>query len=503
MRRGVVDNEQGAGPRLTEGRWFLALATGLAAALAVGGYLAASHWLYRIGFPLDDAWIHQTYARSLGLYGEWAYLPGQRSAGSTAPLWTALLAAGYLLRLAPLAWATLLGWLLLWGCGLLGAQVFLHLVPQRREWALAAGLLLVLEWHLVWAAASGMETTLYALWVLAAIGMMLASRPHWMGLGVWIGAAAWVRPDAVTLLGPALLAAWANGQDGKERLRAGLRLGLGALMLLLPYLAFNLWAGGEVWPGTFFAKQAEYAEMRQLPLLQRLAALGVLPLVGVGCLLLPGFLYCVARSAQERRWTVLGLAVWLAGFMALYALRLPVTYQHGRYLIPAMPVYFLLGLAGMAAWYDPSAQRLWRRVAQKAWALAAACVLLWFLALGGRAYALDTALIESEMVDTARWVAANTPPGSRVAAHDIGALGYFGQRPLIDLAGLITPEVIPFIRDEQRLGQFLDEQQADYLVTFPAWYPRLVEGRVVEYSGDQPYSMQLGGEHMRVYRWQR
>jgi hypothetical protein len=107
------------------------------------------------------------------------------------------------------------------------------------------------------------------------------------------------------------------------------------------------------------------------------------------------------------------------------------------------------------------------------------------------------------MVDTARWVAANTPPGSRVAAHDIGALGYFGQRPLIDLAGLITPDVIPFIRDEQRLGQFLDKQQADYLVTFPAWYPRLVEGREVEYSGDQPYSSQLGGEHMRVYRWQR
>ena len=84
-----------------ERRWlpiYLALAAGWAAA-----YLIAVALLGDSGFPLDDAWIHQTYARSLALTGRLEFTPGQASAGSTAPLWTLLLAVGYLLRL-PYNW---------------------------------------------------------------------------------------------------------------------------------------------------------------------------------------------------------------------------------------------------------------------------------------------------------------------------------------------------------------------------------------------------------------
>ena len=56
--------------------------------------------------------------------------------------------------------------------------------------------------------------------------------------------------------------------------------------------------------------------------------------------------------------------------------------------------------------------------------------------LGARSYGEDVGLIQSEMVVTAKWVAANLPPDAIVAAHDIGALGYFDNHELIDLAGL-------------------------------------------------------------------
>jgi hypothetical protein len=36
---------------------------------------------------------------------------------------------------------------------------------------------------------------------------------------------------------------------------------------------------------------------------------------------------------------------------------------------------------------------------------------------------MDVAVIESEMVNTAKWVAESTEPDALVAAHDIGALG--------------------------------------------------------------------------------
>ncbi len=52
---------------------------------------------------------------------------------------------------------------------------------------------------------------------------------------------------------------------------------------------------------------------------------------------------------------------------------------------------------------------------------------------------------------TSLWVHAHTDSADLIAAHDIGALGYFGGRPILDLAGLVNPEVIPFIRDQEKL----------------------------------------------------
>src|ERR1043165_7461160 len=91
----------------------------IAALIAVLFYLITSALIFQIGFPLDDAWIHQTYARNLAEHGEWAFRLGERSAGSTAPLWTLLLALGFVLKLAPYIWTYFLGWVFL---TLLGIQ---------------------------------------------------------------------------------------------------------------------------------------------------------------------------------------------------------------------------------------------------------------------------------------------------------------------------------------------------------------------------------------------
>ena len=45
-----------------------------------------------LGVPLDDAWIHYQFARNLSRGNGFGYNPGEPTAGSTAPLWTLLLA---------------------------------------------------------------------------------------------------------------------------------------------------------------------------------------------------------------------------------------------------------------------------------------------------------------------------------------------------------------------------------------------------------------------------
>ena len=92
-----------------------------------------------------------------------------------------------------------------------------------------------------------------------------------------------------------------------------------------------------------------------------------------------------------------------------------------------------------------------------------------FLLLGRQAYVADVSFINHEMVAVARWVHQNTPPDATIAAHDIGAIGYFSQRPLLDLAGLISPDVAPLLDDEAALADYVRDSQADYLVTAPGW----------------------------------
>jgi hypothetical protein len=496
-------------PRLFDGipaRQILLL--GGLAALSLGVYVLASAVTYRVGFPLDDAWIHQTYARNLALRGEWSFIPGEPSTGSTAPIWSALLvvgqwAGGGKSGLWLYAWTYLLGWLALWGTAAIGAMIFPALCPENPKWAFWAGALMVFEWHLAWAAGSGMETLLFGLLILLSLGML--TRPHirWGLLGLVIGLSVWARPDGLTLLGPAGLVLLLQPRGWRNRLADAVSLGAGLAGPVIAYLGFNVGLSGTFLPATFFAKQAEYAVLRETPLILRLAQQAGLPLVGAGALLLPGALVAGIRGGIRRKWGVAAGVIWAAGYMALYALRLPVDYQHGRYVMPVIPVLVTWGAAGYV-WFDWVAgakPAVAGRVTSRVWGISLALVGLIFWGRGALAYAQDTAVIETEMAAAAEWVAHNTPPQALIAAHDIGALGYFSGRRLVDLAGLATPEVIPFIRDEARLSEYLDARQVDVLVTFPSWYSQLTVGRDLLYRTDGKFSPALGGDHMSVYRW--
>jgi len=124
-----------------------------------------------------------------------------------------------------------------------------------------------------------------------------------------------------------------------------------------------------------------------------------------------------------------------------------------------------------------------------------------FIFLGARSYAQDVAVIESEMVVAAKWVAATLPPDALIAAHDIGALGYFDYHELIDLAGLVSPDVIPFIRDEPQLANYLNQRSADYLIAFPEFYPLLTGSAETVFVTDSAHTLTFGQKNMVVYLW--
>jgi len=472
-------------------------------AFSLGGYIIISFFTQGIGFPLDDAWIHQTYARNLALYGEWTFIPGKISGGSTSPLWSSLLAIGHLMKLGPYVGTYFLSWLSIWGMSVVGMWIFNIICPWLVKYGVWIGILLSMEWHLAWSAGSGMETLLFALIMLLTLGILLMSPGYangWVIIGGLIGISVWLRPDGLTLFGPVLLVLFTSVNKGKW-LNVIIKLFLGFAILFVPYLSFNQMVAGSWWPNTFFAKQAEYAILQGIPLIIRMGRLFKLPLVGVGVSLLPGTFITLIDSIRNKRWDLMAIFLWMSGFVVLYAWRLPVTYQHGRYVIPMMPVYLIFSFSGFIKWITKEGQTTRSLIISKSWTGIVLTLTVLFWILGAKGYSQDVAFVETEMVEVAEWLCVNTPTDTIIAAHDIGAIGYFGNRNILDMAGLISPDVIPFIQDEEKLGNYLETQGAQYLVTFPSWYPEMVSKSVLIYQTSGDISPSLGGENIAVYRW--
>ncbi len=485
-----------------------ALVLMLLAAFSTVGYLSVCRQGGYLGFALDDAWIHQTYARNLAQLHQFAFVPGQASAGSTSPLWTGLVAVGYFLNLDYRAWTYLLGTALLGMNAWLAYRLTLRLWPERVAAAWVAGVVVALEWHMIWAAVSGMETLLFIALVLAAF-VIAPERPGW--LGVCVGFSVLARPDGLSLLPFIVARLFVAAPRPWRRLGwAMLRLGLGFACLFLPYLGFNYALAGTFWPNTFYAKQAEYAVLRQLPLLNRIGMVGLQPLVGATALLVPGGVVAAWQWVRRRGWEGLLVLGWVGAYLAAYVVRLPAVYQHGRYLMPVIPAVVVIGVGGTAAWLrlqtppGLAAQRVsWPRLLSRTWAMAFGLVGLAFWGMGARAYQTDVRIIETEMVQTAHWINGNTPSSALLAAHDIGALGYFGGRRILDMAGLISPDVVPLMGHDAQLRAWLLAAHADYLVLAPGWgFPGVVHtlNLTQVYKTETPYSRAAGGENMVVYR---
>jgi hypothetical protein len=423
-----------------------------------------------MGLPLDDGWIHLRFANNLARGLGFAINPGQPVAGSTAPLWTLCLAAAVAVGIPGLAAAKALGLACAAATGCLTRRLgsALGLAPPV---ALGAGLAVVGLGRLAWGALSGMEVALATALVTAAALLAVRGRP--LVATATLGLAVLARPEAGLLL---VLHAFA----GRRPLAALVRAGVGALVVA-PSLAFSWLTVGRLVPAPAAAKVEGglLGRFEGVPdtwgaVTARVAAW----LVEWGSLLL-GDHPALPALAVIGWWLVRRSALgWLAAALVLHpvamALMAPYRgpgFQTGRYSSHLLPLAVVLAAAGLGA----VLARVPRgRAVRAGIVVGLAVVLAVELGPAARAYAWGVQNITTMQVTLGRWVARHTPPGARLAVNDIGALSYFGDRPVLDLMGLVSPEVLSYRRQGPvGLLRYLERVCPDYLVIFPAWFPEL------------------------------
>lgn len=451
--------------------------------------LLAAHVLLR-GYVTDDTYIHLRYTENLLQRAEFSFNPGEATYGATSPLW--------ILGLALLIKLGFSGPAAAWALGLISGALMIALVagllrrlafPEAWRWWLFV-LAVVDAWFLRWTM-SGMETPLATAALLALLWPLVMESPdpapdtrrrlrlRYLAWGVAAGLAALIRPEFM-LLGPAALP-WLllyeyrrgdalSGAKGRVRARPhGLIVSAAAGWLLSagPWLVYAQLTFGRWTPGTASAKS--FADTPSLVELFHYLARSIQQLGMTQAVIWLSFLLLVVvvlleRRRQDRGWgnpegdlkpgqwrfwravcLVLVVATWVAVLLGGYAVKKVWTIS--RYLSPLSPCILLM-IGVLSYWLLNIATPFRGRPVLGTWVASVACGLallgnVMLLAGPVRTHARDfSAGVVECYLDKGVWLGQNAGPDDVVAALDIGAIAYGSDRVVLDLMGLVSPEIM-------------------------------------------------------------
>ncbi len=474
------------------------LTTLLGFSLNIGGALQQ---LGTYTLPLDDAWIHQTYARNLA-QGQWfTYTDGQPSSGSTSPMWTMLLAVGHVLGADPVNWSLLLGALF----HILAAVMvyYLSLIYFGHRWlATWSAMLTALEWHLMWVALSGMETIMFvALTILYLYLIQTQWQRAWL-MGLAGGLLFLTRPEGLLLVSIAgFKILWTHRRAWGQSLKSLALMGLMFLLVVGPFMVFNTAVSGRPLPGTFYAKFVQWVApwtiSKGLNYFRLL--IQYFWLEGSLFLLFPLALIGGWLAWRRRLTELMPAGAWLLGLPIAYTIILPFTYNRGRYVMPLIPLIIILG-SWTAVEFVRCSQ--FKRLGGVLIALASLLVIAFWID-GVHAYTLEVRAIESQHMTVATWLRTQTPPDAAIATQDIGVLGYFADRRLIDMAGLTDPAVVPIMHQPTQMAAYIRRHEGDYVVIFPSYYTLLIKDQNLKlvFVSDKYNFHELGSDPLAVFQF--
>ncbi|WP_429335850.1 hypothetical protein [Paraburkholderia sp. 35.1] len=424
----------------------------LAITIAVGGYLA---WQTR-NFQLDDALIYLRYLRNLFDGHGLTYNAGDRFNGLTSPLYSYLLILANVLT-RNLQYTTIfLSFVFLCAAAITGAHL---LASGKYEQTLCA--LIIVSFNYFYDT-FGMETSLFLF--LSALALILYRREQFFGLGLVLGLLFITRSEGV-FLGLVLVVDFFV----RNRKVPHVKYFVAPVILLAANFAFNYYYYGAFLPATGNAKLGQgksglWGEGLIFLHVQYMKGAffgGDLRLLAF---MLPVGLVGVLTSLRQR---IVLLAILYLVLLGSFYVFLHIPNYHWYY---APFFFFGLLFVGVGAWKVLS----FTYERSRGSAVVLTLFLAFFLATSGFVYhSFGISNIQRGSMDVYKnigeWIKANTPGNAVVASVEIGTVGWYSDRYIIDILGLTNRYNADYIAHKD-LYSWLTKYTPDYiLVHQPLW----------------------------------
>ena len=305
----------------------------------------------------------------------------------------------------------------------------------------------------------GSEIPLFLVFVLGAF--LSYSRQKHYATASFTGLAVLTRPDGLIV---AFLLATHHVFDKKRPVPW--KAVLFFLILVLPWVVFAWAYFGSPIPVTLAAKQAQAA----LPVSQD---------------------YLAGLASNLYDFSNIWPIFWLALPIAILGLYDAVCCSHQWLLVFAWGflhslIYWLLGVSSYFWYYAPLGvafiaamglgfAAIWN------WQRRIASVIALALLFGSIYSLVDLSRNGDPRLPIYRaageWLYDNTPKEASVGALEVGIIGYYAQRPMIDFAGLLQPEIAGHLRlsetYQENANWVIEQYQPDYVVLHEAWSEEL------------------------------
>lgn len=435
------------------------------------------------GHGYDDPYITYRYAHNIANGLGFVYNPGDQTLSTTTPLYAILLAGMSLSGVSMPLLSNLLGCV---GLAVSGVTFWrLGVLWNSPVVGLVGALLYPPFPLLITTLGSEMILTI----TLVLVGFLACAEQRYYLAAVLFAIATLTRADSLIAVGVA--GVFVLHQHQFRWAQLPWRSGLLFILLLLPWCLFAWFYFGSPLPVTLAAKQRQGLMLISQSFIAGLSDQFWLYWSE------PFYRLHIALAGGGLIWLVLRLHYWLllVGWSMLYAIAyslLGVTSYFWYYAPLVVGFITLVGLGvetlvkmlGYILRHQYTAQ-LVRRWQIAATALTVVLLLIpQIISLAAIAHHGDPRLPVYRAAG--EWLRQTTPPQTRVATLEVGIIGYYAQRPMIDFAGLLQPQIAHQITIqstyEDTAGWALYHFQPDYILLQTGLFPGFTQDSMFRQS---------------------
>lgn len=500
--------------------------------VSFGIYQAFNYYFTKgmLGVPLDDTWIHFRFAENFAKEFNFTFNPGQPTAGTTSPLWVVV--SGLVSFISP---AFMLNSVILSGLFFILVCIFIYKISATVFFdsdvidfetdfspiflSLLVALLTIMSGRLEWAAMSGMETTMFIFFTLLGVYFHIQDiHKEKISLipSILFALATASRPEGLMLFGLYLFDAWTFSFRIKKVLKTTLDLIAGGIIFIIiagGYFLFSYYTSGNILPNTFrgqggnfeFLPNFEYLRVSIILFLRDNPITCILYLVSII------FYFANIKKFFSKLRSLNLIYLWVILLPIASSIFVPNWRHHGRYLMPLIPFINLISVYIILVALNKYKSKASLKMLHSAKFLTTLLLFFSFTYYIVYAVALgkNSDNINNQQVKLAHWVKDNIPPNDVIAMNDIGAITFISKNKIVDMAGLVTPQILDYrkYRFEDNLDSMLTllkNNDVKYMIIYDQWFEPFLKrhGKYFEYmlSAKLEENTICGGDEMKVYK---